>query len=77
MKVIISERLSRKVQQKRTRDYEDEDREMKECLVRLKAWQTENLMAPHGLDRFAESSGKTKIGKMRRGEGRWPMLFAW
>jgi hypothetical protein len=33
---------------------EDSDREMNECLARLKVWQTENLMAPHGMDRFAE-----------------------
>jgi hypothetical protein len=76
MNVMISERLGRKDQQKRTRDDEDEDREMKECLVRLKAWQTENLMAPHGLDRFAES-GKDENRKNAQGKGRWPMLFSW
>jgi hypothetical protein len=34
----------------------DEDREMEECLAKLKVWQTENLMAPHGMDRFAEKN---------------------
>jgi hypothetical protein len=60
MEVKISEELSREDRQKRTGDNGDEDCEMKECLMRLKAWQTENLMAPRGMDRFAESSGKTK-----------------
>jgi hypothetical protein len=32
----------------------DVDREMRECLTRLKVWQTENLLAPHGMDKFAE-----------------------
>jgi hypothetical protein len=32
----------------------DEDREMEECLAKLRVWQTENLMAPHGMDRFVE-----------------------
>jgi hypothetical protein len=32
----------------------DDDREMEECLAKLKVWQTENLMAPHGMDRFVE-----------------------
>jgi hypothetical protein len=67
MKAMISEKLSRKVRQNETRDLGDVGREMKECLVRLKAWQTENLMAPHGMDRFAEASGKTKIGKTIKG----------
>lgn len=30
------------------------DREMMECLAGLKVWQTENLLAPHGMDKFAE-----------------------
>jgi hypothetical protein len=33
---------------------QDVGREMEECLAKLKVWQTENLMAPHGMDRFAE-----------------------
>jgi SUMO ligase MMS21 Smc5/6 complex component len=60
MEVKISEELSREVRQKRTGDNEDKDCEMKECLERLNAWQTENLMAPHGMDRFEEPFGKTK-----------------
>ncbi len=60
MKIMIPERLHRKVHQKSARDDENEEREMRECLVRLKAWQTENLMAPHGMDRFAESSARQK-----------------
>jgi hypothetical protein len=40
----------------------DEDREMEECLAKLKVWQTENLMAPHGMDRFAEK--KKRVRKM-------------
>ncbi len=31
---------------------EDTDREMYVCLAKLKVWQFENLMAPHGMDRF-------------------------
>jgi hypothetical protein len=33
---------------------EDNDREMYECLARLKVWRVENLMSPTGMDRFAE-----------------------
>jgi hypothetical protein len=29
-----------------------EDYEMEECLARLKKWQKECLLAPHGMDRF-------------------------
>jgi hypothetical protein len=32
---------------------EDNDREMYECLARLKVWRVENLMSPTGMDRFA------------------------
>jgi hypothetical protein len=32
---------------------EDNDREMLECLARLKVWRVENLMSPTGMDRFA------------------------
>jgi len=28
------------------------DLEMEECLAKLTVWQTENLMAPHGMERF-------------------------
>jgi hypothetical protein len=37
----------------------DDDREMEECLAKLKVWQTENLMAPHGMDRFVEKKKRT------------------
>ena len=37
---------------------EDIDREMYECLAKLKVWQIENLMAPHGMDRFVNDSCK-------------------
>jgi len=40
----------------------DKDREMEECLAKLKVWQTENLMAPHGMDRFVGK--KKRISKM-------------
>ena len=33
---------------------EDNDREMYECLARLKVWRVENLMSPTGMDRFAQ-----------------------
>ena len=36
---------------------EDTDREMHECLAKLKVWQLENLMAPHGMGRFVHDSG--------------------
>jgi hypothetical protein len=32
---------------------EDNDREMHECLERLKVWRVENLMSPTGMHRFA------------------------
>ncbi len=32
---------------------EDNDREMHECLARLKVWRVENLMSSTGMDRFA------------------------
>jgi len=32
---------------------EDNDREMYECLARLKVWRVENLISPTGMDRFA------------------------
>jgi hypothetical protein len=31
-------------------------REMRECLERLRVWQTEILMTPHGMDTFAEDA---------------------
>ncbi len=65
MEEIISEKPSQRVRQKRTGD--DEDREMKECLARLKVWQTENLMVAHGMDRVAKSPGKTKSGTIIKG----------
>ena len=39
------------------------DLEMEECLSRLKEWQTENLMAPHGMDRFVSEDGRRTGGK--------------
>jgi hypothetical protein len=36
---------------------EDNDREMHECLARLKVWRVENLMSPVGMDRFAGDQG--------------------
>jgi hypothetical protein len=42
-----------KEQSKRSEEGYDREREMQECLERRKIWQTENLMAPHGMDRFA------------------------
>ncbi len=65
MEKMISEKPSQRVRQRRTGD--DEDREMKECLARLKVWQTENLMAPYGMDRFTKSSRKTKSGTIIKG----------
>ncbi len=65
MEEIISEKPSQRVRQRRTGD--DEDREMKECLARLKVWQTENLMAPYGMDWFAKSSRETKSGTIIKG----------
>ncbi len=44
---------------------EDVERQMQECLARLKVWQTENLMAPQGMDRFSEK--KESIPKMKAG----------
>jgi hypothetical protein len=38
----------------------DEDRELSETLERLKVWRTENLMAPHGMDKFAEDIRKAR-----------------
>jgi len=40
----------------------DNDREMDECLERLKVWRVENLMSPTGMDRFARchEAGETK-----------------
>jgi hypothetical protein len=43
---------------------EDNDREMHECLERLKVWRVENLMSPTGMDRFAgvqEACGPKKF----------------
>ncbi len=37
-----------------------EEREMNECLARLNVWQTENLMAPHGMDAFAKRPEKNR-----------------
>ena len=56
MQVITSEneRTERKDLKGKVRPENDVDREMRECLTRLKVWQTENLMAPHGMDKFAE-----------------------
>ena len=56
MQVITSEneRTERKDLKGKVRPENDVDREMRECLTRLKVWQTENLMAPHGMDEFAE-----------------------
>jgi hypothetical protein len=34
----------------------DDGREMRECLERLRVWQTEILMTPHGMDTFAEDA---------------------
>ena len=39
----------------------DVDREMMECLTRLKVWQTENLLAPHGMDKFAEEKKEDPV----------------
>ncbi len=38
------------------------DLEMEECLSKLKVWQTENLMAPRGMDRFV-LEGRGHAGK--------------
>ncbi len=63
MEEIISEKPSQRVRQKRTED--DEDREMKECLARLKVWQTENLMAPYGI--LPNHPEKRKVERLSRG----------
>jgi hypothetical protein len=34
----------------------DDGREVRECLERLRVWQTEILMALHGMDTFAEDA---------------------
>ncbi len=39
------------------------DLEMEECLSKLKVWQTENLMAPHGMDRFVSEAGRRTGGE--------------
>ena len=39
------------------------DLEMEECLAKLKVWETENLMAPRGMDRFV--SGSNAAGERR------------
>ena len=39
----------------------DLDQEMQECLTRLKVWQTENLMAPHGMNKFAKEMRRKNI----------------
>jgi len=56
MQVITSEneRAERKHLKNKVRPKNDVDQEMRECLTRLKVWQTENLMAPHGMNKFAE-----------------------
>jgi hypothetical protein len=55
MQIITSEnKLTKKKHFKgKVRTENDVHREMRECLTRLKVWQTENLMAPHGMDRYA------------------------
>jgi hypothetical protein len=50
--VIREERVKRDRRSGRTS--QPENREMMECLEKLKAWQTENLMAPHGMDKFTK-----------------------
>jgi hypothetical protein len=54
--LIREERTKKERQPERTR--QPEDCEMEECLARLKKWQAENLMAPHGMDRFSEELKK-------------------
>ncbi len=56
MEIIITEnRRTRRAQVKsKVQQENDLEREMMACLGRLKEWQTENLMAPHGMDRFRE-----------------------
>jgi hypothetical protein len=62
MKEIISRKEGLTSLKVRGTSRRDEDREMEECLAKLKVWQTENLMAPHGMDRFAEK--KRRLLKM-------------
>ncbi len=38
------------------------DRELQEYLMRLKAWQVENLMAPDGMEKFAQDPVKNTRG---------------
>lgn len=56
MRVITSENreTQREHLKSKVRPENDVDREMRECLTRLKVWQTENLLAPHGMDKFVE-----------------------
>lgn len=49
-----SEPQRKHLQKSEVRSENSVDREMMECLTRLKVWQTENLLAPHGMDKFAE-----------------------
>ena len=56
MQEITSENreTQRKHPKSKVQQEKDVDGEMRECLTRLKVWQTENLLAPHGMDKFAE-----------------------
>lgn len=58
MQVITSENkiIERKHLKSKVQAENDVDREMRECLTRLKVWQTENLIAPHGMDRYADTN---------------------
>ncbi len=39
------------------------DLEMQKCLAKLEVWQAENLMAPHGMDRFVSEAGRRTGGE--------------
>ncbi len=46
-----------------SRSEADDERDMRACLYRLRVWQTENLMAPHGMDKFSEDGRKGKASQ--------------
>lgn len=62
MHIATNERKEqkRKSSIKETKPEQEIEMKMRECLEKLKVWQTENLMAPHGMDRFAEGVGNCK-----------------
>ena len=44
----------------------DNDQEMNACLARLKVWRLENLMSPHGMDKFTEEKKGVPVQGSRK-----------